>query len=92
MRDALEKDLPGRLAKRVSVARIPDDLSSNTKVSGGTKARSFFTERKRNKLLMDPSVFDSPIHENYLAEDQGTAEFADTKYEKFGHATNIESI
>ena len=41
---------------------------------------------------MDPSAFDSPIQENYLAEDQGTAEFTDTRYEKFGHATNIESI
>ena len=35
---------------------------------------------------------DFPIHENYIAEDQGTTEFADTKYERFANAANIDSI
>ena len=38
------------------------------------------------------SALDFPIHENYQAEDQGTTEFADTKYERFANAANIESI
>jgi len=38
------------------------------------------------------SALDFTIQENYLAEDQGTTEFADTKYERFGNAVNIESI
>jgi hypothetical protein len=38
------------------------------------------------------SGVDFPIHENYRDEDEGTEDYNQTKYEKFGNAHNIESI